>query len=147
MRRLHPPILLSALLASCLLAGGCELLYGSEEEEGCTDEFVIYTVRVVDEQGEPIDGIALTVKNAETGRVYSEFNVPEKSRSGVYTIFTDAFMGEISRSGARVTITGKKGDLHFSETFIFKSGRCHVEKLAGPDIITLEEETASVLGE
>lgn len=105
----------------------------------CTDEFVMYSVTVLDPTGEPADSVQIEVSNKETGNIYDvcEGNLCNEIHTGTYTIMHDGFFGDISKSGEKILVEGTKEDLQFKEEYAFRSGDCHIEKLAGPDTVSL----------
>lgn len=112
----------------------------------CTDELRIYTVAVMDMQGEPADSVRVEVSSRETGEeldICGEediCSVHGHGHNGIYVIMHDGFFGEISEVEERLLVVGTREELQFSEEFVFRSGECHVEKLAGPDTVSLESK-------
>ncbi|WP_157621278.1 hypothetical protein [Salisaeta longa] len=115
------------------LSAGCD-----SQSVLCTAEFVTYTVRVVTPAGQPADSVQIEVRNASTGARYdvcgglSPCHNPE---DGQYTIFHDGV--DVGPFPTEVVVTGRKGDLGFRATYVFRQGQCHVRKLAGPAQVTL----------
>lgn len=112
----------------------------SEAPYACTDEFVIHTITVLGPNGESADSVEIEVANKQTGK---EYDVCENDNcfgfntGGTYAIMHDGFFGELSKIKEILLVKGTKESLHFSEEYAFRSGPCHVEKLAGPDTVSL----------
>ncbi len=125
------------LILSCLLLQYCS---SPQDPSGaCTAEFVTFSVTVVHPDGSPADSVDLEVRNREDGNLYNicaEYSCRDGS-NGNYTIMHDGFLEELSPTGETVLVEGTKGNLQFSEEYTFQSGRCHVEKVAGPDTVSL----------
>jgi hypothetical protein len=114
----------------------------SEPPYVCTNEFVTYTITVLEPNGEPADSVEIEVTNKQTGKEYDiceDFSC-RGINSGTYTIMHDGFFGELSETKEIVLVEGTKDDLHFSKDYAFRSGPCHVEKLAGPDTVSLSSD-------
>jgi hypothetical protein len=137
------PRWLALLTLSLLLVG---LLSGCDEQESfaCTAEFVMYNVEVLMPDGEPADSVDVTVQEIATGQTYdvcagiSICNDPEDRRyrdPGEYLIFHDGLAA--SPLGSRVLVIGEKGELAFRAEYIFRQGRCHVQKVSGPERVVL----------
>lgn len=106
----------------------------------CTEEFVQFTVQVFDPSDEPAGGVDIQVVGKNSGDVYpcDEYLCKELS-NGHYVIMHDMLHGVISESGETLIVEGMKDGLAFSEEFTFRSGECHVEKVSGPETVTLSE--------
>ena len=107
----------------------------------CTAEFMIFQLTVLEPNGDLADSVQVVVKNKITGE---EFNICANDESlcngfisGTYTIMHDGFHGKISEIEERIIVEGTKGELSLKEDFSFRSGVCHVEKLSGPDTVSL----------
>lgn len=108
----------------------------------CTQEFVVHTTTVLEPSGEPADSVEIEVTNKQTE---NEYDVCENNNcygidTGTYTIMHDGFFEELSETKEIVLVEGTKENLHFSEEYTFRSGPCHVQKLAGPDTVSLSED-------
>jgi hypothetical protein len=139
-------------LLPLLALAGCSLFWPDNKDEGvvCTLAFVIHTVDVQLPDGTAAEDVQITSTNERTGRVYGpcddvagdaftdgEIGCALGYEPGRYVVYTDAQGGETSRAGDDVTVRGTLGELGFEEAFRFRRGACHVEKLAGPDTVTL----------
>ena len=130
------------LFALPLLLAGCSVFEGDEHPRACTDQYVSYTVDVRLPDGAPADSVSITAENERTGQVYGPCNgiIADGvgcGESGTYTVYTDAQESATSRAGDDVTVRGTRGDLAFEAAFRFRTDGCHVDKLAGPDTVTL----------
>lgn len=125
------------------LGAGCD-----QSEPMCTDEFVTYTVNVQSPNGEPAESVSIEVRDEATGESYDvceKINNPRcpgsidrrYSDPGEYLIFHDGI--QVSLLGSPVEVVGTKGNLSFSAEYVFRQGDCHVQKLEGPDQVTLRE--------
>lgn len=105
----------------------------------CTAEFVTISLTVLSPQGQPADSVDITVTNKENGDTYNicgEYSC-RGGTDGTYTIMHDGFHEELSATREAVIVEGTKDQLGFEQEFAFRGGRCHVEKLAGPDTVSL----------
>lgn len=127
------------LILTLLLFQYCS---NTEAPYACTDEFVIHTITVLGPNEEPADSVEIEVTNKQTGNEYDicENNNCYEFNTGTYTIMHDGFFGELSETKEIVLVKGTKESLHFSEEYAFRSGPCHVEKLAGTDTVSLSPD-------
>ena len=131
-----------ALFLVLPLLAGCSVFEGDEHPRTCTDQYVSYTVGVRLPDGAPADSVSITAENERTGQVYGPCNgiIADGvgcGESGTYTVYTDAQEGATSEEGDDVTVRGTRGALTFEAAFRFRSDGCHVDKLSGPDAVTL----------
>ena len=113
----------------------------NENDLICTDEFVQITVEVVDESGDAVDGVQIQITEKETDTILpcDEYLCKPFPDEGSYIIMHDGFFGEISETGQTFVVEGSKDGFGFQEEFTFRSGECHVEKISGPETVTLTE--------
>lgn len=129
-RRLCVPIAIGAFLTSCST---------SVQNCVCTQEFRAYGLTVVDPAGEPVSDVSLEIVNLRTGRelmpTFLGFPAP-----GTYWIADDSMREEFTVGGDSVRVTGTKDTGSFETGFRFAADECgcHVEKLAGPDTVTMQ---------
>ena len=133
------------LLIPLLMLSGCSLFWSKGEEEGvgCTREFVRHRLLVLLPDGSPAEGAQVVATNERTGATYGPCYENEDSgvgcelsfEPGTYVVYTDG--QPVSPLGDQVTVRGTRGDFSFEADFRFVAGVCHVEKLAGPDTVTL----------
>jgi hypothetical protein len=107
----------------------------------CTKEFRAYLVTLVDPQGAPLADAVLTRVNLRTGRVL-EPTWLGFTDAGTYAVADDGMRDEFSSDGDVVRVEGTAGpdSTAFQADFVFALPApcfCHVEKLAGPDTITV----------
>lgn len=105
----------------------------------CTEEFRSYTVTVLDDAMQPMNGVALTRTNLRTGRVL-EPGWLGLLAPGVYVVTDDGLRDEFSSDGDVVRVTGSQGGASFTADFVFavpEPCRCHVVRLAGPDTVVI----------
>ena len=102
----------------------------------CTEEFRSFTVKLVDSDGSPLQGVEFDVTVLRTGEKVEVVEwVP-----GVYTVFDDSFTGQILPNEI-VRVTAIKDATVATRDFIFtvdEPCRCHVRKVSGPDVIILD---------
>ena len=104
----------------------------------CTEVFVTVGFHAVDQSGEAVEDIEVTVTQARTGEVLLE-NQGFGSR-GYYVVASDAVKDKLLGSGEVLNVTGVKDSLQFEESFVVGvpgDCRCHVQKFAGPDTLYL----------
>lgn len=120
-----------------LIIQGCSQPQNSQPKV-CTDEFVIHSVTVMNPDNTPADSVQITVTNKESGNTYpcGEY-LCQKFHDDSYIIMHDGFLEDLSSTGEIIVVKGKKDSMQFSEEFTFQGGDCHVEKLAGPDTVSL----------
>jgi hypothetical protein len=104
----------------------------------CTEEFRVYGLTVVDDDGAPVNDASLEVVNLRTDRqlVSTFLGLPT---SGTYWIVDDSMLDEFTVDGDSVEVTGTNDGLSFRTGFRFAVDECgcHVQKLAGPDTVTI----------
>lgn len=123
----------------CFLSAISEGCSSPESTAVCTDIFQMYDVTALNPDGTPADSVNITVKNQKTGRPYdicSDISCSD-GEDGTYLIMHDGLDAQLSSEGTAVLVEGVKGSLHFRADYIFRSGVCHVRKVAGPDTVSL----------
>ena len=94
---------------------------------------------------------SITVRNLETGRTYPKCDADESNFPCLdltpgdaplyeltYEIMNGSFNDTLKRSGTRILVEGTKGNLSFSEEYVFRSGKCGVRYEGGLLDIILE---------
>ncbi|MGM0545163.1 MAG: hypothetical protein ACQEST_00445 [Bacteroidota bacterium] len=129
MRNLFPIFCLALLLQFCS---------SNQQPKICTDEFVMLSVTVLDQNNELADSVDIQVTN-KSGTIYDcdEYLCQETSM-GTYSIMHDGLREEISDQKEIIIVEGNKDDFRFREDFQFRDDGCHVQKIAGPDTVTLQ---------
>lgn len=113
----------------------------TEHPVACTDEFVTSAVTVLDPAGEPADSVQIEITNKESGDIYPcDEYLCRKQQTGSYIIMHDGLREEISMISETIIVEGIKEELQFRETFRFRAGKCHIEKIAGPDTVSLSAQ-------
>ena len=101
----------------------------------CTDQFVIITVVVLDQNNSFVPGLAVTVKD-ESGKIYdvSKYQYPFP---GIYNVMTDEYVRNFSTLPRRIIFTGESDSLIVNGSFFINTDecRCHVNKVSGPDTL------------
>lgn len=130
---------LTFLILSSFLLLQCNS--STEGIEACTQEFITYSITVLGTDGEPADSVQIQVSNKENGEIYTicseEQNFCREGTNGQYTIMHDGFLGKISSDRENLIVEGSKENTQFRAEYTFRSGECHVRKLAGPDTVSL----------
>lgn len=116
----------------------------------CTDQIsraciikpVKIDVTVLEPNGTKADSVNIVVTRKLNGEKFNLCSEDESycdngHRIGDYIIMHDGLFDEISPIKEPAIVVGTKGDLSFSEDFVFNRGECHVGKIAGPDTVSL----------
>jgi hypothetical protein len=102
----------------------------------CTTLYAMIPVVVVNAQGAPAAGMAITDSILRT---HEKFVVPQTDGIypvGTYHVFTDSYTGKVRESGDPVRVTGTNGTLSFGADYVFGvPDGCHVSKISGPDTV------------
>ena len=129
------------LAISCagLLAGGTWAC-SSQTIEGCLcgTTFLEAIVIVVNTQGEPVTGVAITVTRVDTGESL-EFEQTGLS-PGIYIILDDRSAPVLDEAGEVIRVDGTKGAASFTQDYVFgtDSCRCHIQRVSGPDSVVMD---------
>ncbi len=101
----------------------------------CSQQFVIMTVVVLDENNSYVQGLAVTIKD-ESGKIYdvSEYQYPFP---GIYNVMTDEYVRNFSTIPRKIIFAGEWDSLKVSGNFFINTDecRCHVHKVSGPDTL------------
>jgi hypothetical protein len=129
---------LRALVLVFGLAGISFSCIGSPEQCICTANRVSIQFTAVDQSGTPESDVAVSVLLLRTGAV---LDVRQRDmREGVVTVADDSHIARLSRSGDVVRVSGSKDVRAFTADFLIgvEDCACHVMKVAGPSVVTLE---------
>jgi hypothetical protein len=110
---------------------------GSEQLMGCAGLQAI-TATVVNPVGQPLDALQVTDTIRRTGAVLpvsSSGGLPAEASSVL--IFSDDFKESIRRGGDEVVVVVSAGGHSAAGLYRFGSDGCHVQKLSGPDSLTV----------
>lgn len=105
----------------------------------CTEEFRTFHITVLDDTGSPVPDVTITRTNQRTGQVL-EPTWLGMTVWGTYLVADDGLLEAFSPDGDVVRVTGQKDGAAFQANFVFAVPgpcRCHVDKLAGPDTVTI----------
>lgn len=106
----------------------------------CSLELRMITVRVENSAGEPVSGIKIESQPQFTGNTVDIPTGLHPNVPGEYVIYSDSYLGDTSSGGDTILVRGySSGNLLFEEKFVIGLDPCgcHVEKLSGPDVITV----------
>lgn len=118
-----------------ILIGSCD---SDDPIIDCTAEFVILTISVQDNVGNPIvfDSVAV---NRESDNFLYVFDVEIAFEPGTYILMTDKYFQDMSSDGTTVLFAGYNDPISLqlvaSYEYVVKKGICHVEKVSGNDVI------------
>ena len=110
----------------------------------CTANFAMVTLSVIDQSGNPVTDVNITVKIKRTQELLA-INQPNWSgivgHEGLYVVFTDGFQNKITDpAGETLIVTGTSQDRDFTVEIVVTTDlpcRCHVQKVSGPNSVTL----------
>lgn len=122
---------LIALSSLCLAAFGCGVPQSVQPDGGrdrivCTNEFVYITVKVMDAQGNPVEGATVSATNAGIGKT----STATTNSSGVTTA-----IGEDIGPGTATIQATSGSKVSNTQTVNWVCGECHCT--AEPNAITL----------
>jgi hypothetical protein len=126
------------LIATGVSAGlsGC----GSDKLVACAEDIETITATVVNQVGQPLAGLEVTATVRRTGTVLTLTQSPVQelpSAGGSVMVFSDEFQRNIRPGGEDVSVVVTAGGHSGSGLFRFGSNGCHVQKLSGPDSLTV----------
>src|SRR3954454_9075601 len=111
----------------------------SEEPVSCAQDLQATTATVVNQVGQPLDGIQVTDTVRRTGAVLllvdQTGSLPARGRA--IPVFTNAFLRDVRPEGNEVVVLVIAGGHSGTGLFRFGPRRCEVQKLAGPDSLTV----------
>jgi len=115
---------------------GCS---SSEEPVICAQDLQAITATVVNQVGQPLDGIQVTDTVRRTGAVLLVVDQTGSlpASGGVIPVFTNAFLRDVRPEGDEVVVVVSAGGHSGTGLFRFAPRRCEVQKLAGPDSLTV----------
>ena len=130
------------LLLIAIVMSSCGLIAPlGDEGRACTREFRVFQVTVQDAEGRLVEGLDVKVTRAGNGRRINPCKGDDNGTcdyaytdEGSYLVMTDANSDDLSPKGTSVRASA---DGIFTADFVFARGECHVEKLAGPDTVTV----------
>ncbi len=105
----------------------------------CTEEFRLFTVRIVDRRGSPVSDASLTRTLVRTGQVI-EPGFLGLLDAGVYLVADDGMKDIFTDAGDTVRVTVARNGETVVADFVFavpEPCRCHVEQRAGPSTIVI----------
>lgn len=120
-------MLLMLAMTACSTSGGGTV---------CTDLFAFVTAVTVDAGGAPAAGPFVVTDTVP--RTAAVLTIAQQSYPvGTATIFSDSYRSDVRASGDSVLVTGVAAGKSFHARYLIGSDGCHVQKLAGPDTLTV----------
>lgn len=138
-------IRLKGIIPLFLLAAGLVLQSCSQSTSPrvCTAQFVVHQVTVLNAEGQPADSVDISITDQNTGEAFNPceseaFDCAAEGFEGHYTLIHDGYFEE-SEEGRefRLRATGQKDQARFEADFTFRNDGCHIQKVSGPDSVTL----------
>ena len=131
---------IAALLVLCATVASCSLFEDDDSSPGCqcTEEFVMITVAVRDDGGQPLAGLTLTHRITRTDTPVT-INQPFADE-GVYVVADDSIKDVLRATGDEIWVHGESADVQFDQVFSVNvpgACRCHVNKVSGPDTLVV----------
>ena len=111
------------------------LLAGCDAQNDCSDELRRITVRIVDENGDPVKAVRTTLTNM---RNLAAIGASREDSTGLYTVISDNNLSFVQRGGDRLTFTATDDTLFASAEFTIGREECHVALFEGPATIVAE---------
>jgi len=124
-RRFLHPLLASLLLAAC-----------QEEGTVCAAVFQMYTVSVQDQAGAPVADAEVTSILVRTGDTLQNRTLALFA-PGYYFVIDDSYAADLLPSRDSVSVSITRGQVELAAGYAFRQSACGVQKLAGPDQVTL----------
>ena len=123
------------LAATVALVSACDSSPGAT---ACTELFASIPVAVIDNGGQPVEDAAVTAVLLRTGQTLPPtglmLNTP-----GSYTLVDDGSTSVLRRTGDPVQANISKGAQSMTVDYVFSvPDGCHVDKVSGPDTVTLQ---------
>ncbi len=113
----------------------CDLI----DSKACTLEFRYFTLKVLDPQGQPANSVAITIYSKKDNFPFDpckdSYCEGFETQSGSYIIFHDGL--ELNSKPETVIVEGEKDNLSFYSEHLFSHDGCHINKLSGPNLVTL----------
>lgn len=107
------------------------------EEIICTHEFRSITLKITDSNNSPVALDYYYSFNKSSGQIYK---LKGDTSAGIYTILTDAEMGNILQKGSEIIFSGTKNGEKLTERFLIGHNCCHLVKLEGENEVSFSPE-------
>jgi hypothetical protein len=123
------------MIVGWMVLGGCETNHPADCV--CTEQFVTVGVYILDADGRPVDNLRTTVFLPRTCDTLRYDGFP--SADGYQPIADDRLTQSLRKEGERVRLELERDSLQFVRDYLIGTDpcRCHVEKWAGPDTLSL----------
>jgi hypothetical protein len=119
-----------------LLLAGLNLTACHAEGTVCAAVFQIYTVSVQDQAGAPVEDAEVTSILVRTGDTLQNRTLALFA-PGYYFVIDDSYAGDLFPSRDSVSVSITRGQMELAAGYAFRRSACGVQKLAGPDQVTL----------
>lgn len=128
-------MIVGLMLVGMIFLGGCDA--GDPGDCVCTEQFVTVGVYILDADGHPIGDLRTTVFLLQTGDTLRYDGFP--SVDGYQPIADDRLTQSLRKDGEWVRLEARRDSLLLARDFLIGTDpcRCHVEKWAGPDTLSL----------
>ena len=110
----------------------------------CTTEASMVTLSVIDQSGNPVTDVNITViiKRTQELLAINQSDYVGSHSPGLYVVFEDTFQNKITTdpAGETLTVTGNSQGRDFTVEIVVTTDlpcRCHVQKVSGPSSVTL----------
>ena len=132
--KIRPIIILSALFV-LLISSHCN----HQDDCFCTEIFMMQMVQVVDQTGQPIEGVSVTATFTGSQNSIDCFQYHEAA-NGMYCILNDNYVKELDEVGKSISVVFEKsGYITRVETYYFNTDlcQCHINLLNGETTVVL----------
>lgn len=119
------------LMAPCLLLAACQ-----EEGTVCAAVFQMYAVSLQDQAGAPVTDATVTSILVRTGDTLQNRTLALLA-SGSYFLIDDSYNDQLLPTRDSVSASITRGLTELEAGYAFRRGACGVEKVAGPDTVTV----------
>jgi hypothetical protein len=106
----------------------------------CPTEFRGYNITIIDTSGNPVDSLVTRITNSR-GREFTPYgSYYQHSLEGKYWIMDDLYKNEFTIRPTSIFFEAAKESVTVEAAFLFNTDecKCHVNKIAGPDIIVAQ---------
>lgn len=124
-----------------VILSGCGAGNNDPVCDPCTTEFRMLHLSIIDQSGNPLTDVNITVNIKRTQEVLAINQTSFFTSQGLYDVFDDGFVNSITTdaAGETLVVTGNSQGRVFTLEIVVKTNpcRCHFQKVSGPSTITL----------